>query len=265
MIVYITDFLIRGRFMAIRIKAIAEYDGTDFCGFQMQKGLPTIQETIEISLEKIFHTPTRISPAGRTDTGVHALGQVISFVTESPIPPFKMLKAINAHLPQSIRFVDVREVPLTFNPRKDAILRWYRYQVVNRTPAPVLGKRYFTHVPYRLDFESLEGAVSLFRGLHDFTGFRSVDCTSKRTRLTLRKFQVTRDGDRLIFDLECRSFLQNMIRIVVGGAIEVARGRIPRDLLSEILETGKRDPRIPTYPPQGLILMRVYYPGDIKD
>lgn len=251
--------------MAVRIKAIVEYDGTDYCGFQIQKTHPTIQEAIEKSLEKLFQTPTRISAAGRTDAGVHALGQVISFVTESPIPPNKMLKAINAHLPPSIKFVEIGEIPLSFNPRKDAILRWYRYQVVNRNPAPVLGRRYFTHVPYCLDFESLENAVGLFRGAHDFAGFRSVDCSAKRTRLNLRKFRITRDGDHLIFDLECRSFLQNMVRILIGGVIKVSRGKIPLELLSETLETGKRDPRIPTYPSQGLILMKVYYPGDPED
>lgn len=248
--------------MASRIKAIVEYDGTDFCGFQMQKGHPTIQEAIEKSLEQLFQAHTRISTAGRTDTGVHALGQVVSFVTESPIPPHKMLKAINSRLPDSIRFVDIQEAPLSFNPRRDAILRWYRYQVFNRSTAPALGRRYFTHVPYRLNLELLEKAAGLFRGTHDFAGFRSVDCTAKRTMLTLGKFLIARIGDQLIFDLECRSFLQNMVRILIGGVIETARGRIPLELLSEILETGKRDSRIPTYPSKGLFLMKVYYPGD---
>ncbi|MBN1903420.1 tRNA pseudouridine(38-40) synthase TruA, partial [Candidatus Sumerlaeota bacterium] len=193
--------------MAIRIKATLEYDGTDFCGFQIQKGQPTIQETIEQSLEKLYQKPIRISAAGRTDTGVHALGQVISFITESNIPPHKTLRAINAHLPETIRVVEIEEVPVSFHPRKDAMLRWYRYQALNRSVAPVLEKRYFTHVPYRLDFEILERIVGMLEGNHDFAGFRSVDCAAKRTRLTLRRFQVKRDGARVIFDLECRSFL----------------------------------------------------------
>jgi len=134
--------------------------------------------------------------------------------------------------------------------------------VINRSPAPVWARRFVTHIPYTLDLEILREAMSLFLGTKNFAAFRSIDCEAKRTDLTLKKFQLTRRGALLMFDFECRSFLQNMVRILMGAVMEAARGKIPLSLIGEMLETGKRNPVIPTLPASGLTLMRVYYPGD---
>jgi len=248
--------------MSIRIKATIEYDGTEFCGWQRQAGPVSIQESIESALEKLFQSRVQVTAAGRTDAGAHALGQVISFVNPSSIPLYKILKGANSYLPESIKIVDIEKVSDSFNPRKDAILRWYRYLVINRSPGPVWARRFVTHIPFKLDLELLRNAMSLFEGTKNFAAFRSIDCEAKRTVLTLRKFQLTVRGPLLVFDLQCRSFLQNMVRILMGAVIEAARGKIPISLLGEMLETGKRNPIIPTLPASGLTLMRVYYPGD---
>jgi tRNA pseudouridine38-40 synthase len=248
--------------MSDRIKAIVEYDGTDFCGWQRQAGPVSIQECIESALEKLFQSKIQVTAAGRTDAGAHALGQVISFINPSAIPLYKILKGANTHLPESIRIVEIEKVPASFNPRGDTILRWYRYCVINRSPAPVWARRFVTHIPYTLDLEILREAMSLFLGTKNFAAFRSIDCEAKRTDLTLKKFQLTRRGALLMFDFECRSFLQNMVRILMGAVMEAARGKIPLSLIGEMLETGKRNPVIPTLPASGLTLMRVYYPGD---
>ncbi len=247
-----------------RIKAILEYDGTAFSGWQRQPDKHSIQEMVELALEKLFQRPVRISAAGRTDAGVHAAGQVMSFLTDSSISPRGILRGTNTFLPEAIRLIEVSEVPESFNPRRDAVLRWYRYRVMNRTTAPVLGRHFITHIPYRLDYGRLEKATSLLLGRHDFAGFRSSQCSAKRTHLTLETFDVSRARDIVIFDLQCRSFLQNMVRILVGAVIEVARGKIPISLIARTLKSGCRDPRIPTAPACGLTLMKVYYAGDQK-
>lgn len=246
--------------MSRRIRIILEYDGTDFCGWQSQRDVtPSIQDTIETALAKLFQSQTRITAAGRTDAGVHAKGQVISFITDSTIPLRGILRGGNSLLPESIRFLEVDEAPQTFNPRRDAILRWYRYTAFNRTAAPAIMRQYMAHIPYHLDFRLLEKACNLFEGIHDFAAFRSADCSAKRTRLNLEIFQFKREDDILNFDLKCRSFLQNMVRILIGAVIETARGRLSLDFLKETLESGKRDSRIPTAPACGLTLMKVYY------
>ena len=246
-----------------RIKAILEYEGTDFYGWQRQAGAPSIQEAVESALGRLFRKPVRVTAAGRTDAGVHALGQVISFLTDSNIPLRGILRGGNSFLPETIRLVRVEDVPLSFNPRKDAILRWYRYRALNRSSSPALGRALLSHIPYKLDDRLLSEVCSLFSGVHDFAAFRSADCTARRTRLNLETFHFQRRDDLIIFDLRCRSFLQNMARILVGAAVEAARGKIPLSLLQEILATGQRDPRIPTASACGLVLMKVYYPAEI--
>jgi len=243
-----------------RIRIILEYDGTDFCGWQSQRGsVPSIQDTIEAALAKLFQIQTRVTAAGRTDAGVHAKGQVISFLTDSIIPLRGILHGGNSLLPESIRFIEVDEVPAVFNPRRDALLRWYRYTVINRAAAPAIMRRYMTHIPYHIDMGLLEKACNHFEGVHDFAAFRSSDCHAKRTRLNLETFKFEREDDVLRFDLKCRSFLQNMVRILIGAVIETARGRLSLEFLKETLESGKQDSRIPRAPACGLTLMKVYY------
>lgn len=243
-----------------RIKIILEYDGTDFCGWQSQReGAPSIQDIIEAALAKLFQSQIRITAAGRTDAGVHAKGQVISFVTESKIPLHGILRGGNSLLPESVRFLKVEDAPLSFNPRRDARLRWYRHTLINRIAAPAMMRQYMAHIPYRLDFDLLDKACNLFVGVHDFAAFRSADCNAKRTRLNLETFEFQREDDILRFDLKCRSFLQNMVRILIGAVTEAARGRLSLDFLQETLESGKKDSRIPTAPACGLTLMKVYY------
>lgn len=248
--------------MSRRIKAIVEYDGSDFCGWQIQPQVCTIQGEIEKALAKVLTEDVRITAAGRTDAGVHALGQVISFTTEKAIPTQGIIRGANSHLPCSVRIVNASEVPDSFHPRKDAIFRWYRYSVLNRKTRPVINRNYLTFIPVDLDFEIINEAVNMFRGEHDFSGFRSADCESRRTMLNMKYFHVFRRRNLIVMDLGCRSFLYNMVRIITGGIFEAARGKIGLSVLEEMLASGVRNPFVPTAPPTGLVLMKVYYPGE---
>jgi tRNA pseudouridine38-40 synthase len=248
--------------MTRRIKAIVEYEGTEYSGWQLQKNANTVQAEIESALKKLLLKKIRVSAAGRTDAGVHAQGQVISVITDSSINNRGILKGTNSFLPPDIRLLNVCEVPDNFDPRRNAVLRWYRYFMINRSVRPVKGRRFISHVPYPLDFDLIRKVTSALEGDHDFSGFRSSECTGKRTRLNLELFQAEKDGDIIIFDLKCRSFLQNMVRILIGTVIEVSRGKIPLSDVIEILKSGKRDSRIATASAVGLTLMKVYYGKD---
>lgn len=242
-----------------RYKAIVEYDGTDFSGWQIQPESITLQECIENGLSDLLGHHLRVSASGRTDAGVHALGQVISFVTDKNITCRNVMKGTNVRLPESVRLVSVEKAPDAFDPRRDAILRWYRYSVINRSVEPVIARRFVTHIPYRLDFSILEKALSMFPGEHDFSGFRSVQCSASRTNLTMETVSMKRIGDFFYVDFKCRSFLHNMIRIIMGGVIEVARGKKSIHILDEMLSSGERNSSVPTAPARGLCLMKVYY------
>ncbi len=248
--------------MTRRFRAVCEYDGSGFAGWQIQPNALTVQGCIEHALASVLREPVRVSASGRTDAGVHALGQVISFVTERDIPPDGIRKGANGFLPEGVRLTSVEPVSMEFDPRRNAVLRWYRYLVLNRPEAPSWCRGILAHFPYPLDDVLIQKTTAFFRGEHDFNGFRSADCEAERTVLTMETCEAWRRGALIIFDLRCRSFLMNMVRIIIGGILDVARGRLHPDVLSEALDTGCRNDIIPTAPARGLTLVRVYYPGD---
>ncbi|OPZ05699.1 MAG: tRNA pseudouridine synthase A [candidate division BRC1 bacterium ADurb.BinA364] len=238
---------------------VIQYDGGRFRGWQRQAGGPTVQQTVEEALEPINGAPVRLTGSGRTDAGVHALGQAANFRACSSHSPQAFLRAANARLPEDVAIVEAREAPLHFNARRDARLRWYRYRLAAGGVRPALHRATTAFVPYALDPALGARALDLFRGEHDFAGFRGAGCGARRTVLDLECW-LCAEGGVWTFDFRCRSFLYNMARALVGATIEAARGKLPLEQIAEALATGRRGERIPTAPARGLTLMAVGYP-----
>lgn len=245
-------------------KLTIEYDGTAYFGWQRQdhsgNPLPTVQGALEAALARLVGHPVRCDGAGRTDTGVHALGQVARIVTTAPhIAADGIVRGGNTLLPGDIRIVAAEEAPATFDPRRDARLRAYRYSMIAQPVAPALGRQRLLHVRWQLDWAAAERALALLEGEHDFSAFRSSTCTATRTRLTLRRARHVDEHPVHHIEFECRSFLHHMVRFMGGVVLEVARGKCPPEIVTEMLETGRQAAHFWSLPPHGLVLVRVEY------
>jgi tRNA pseudouridine38-40 synthase len=243
------------------IALTVEYDGTRYRGFQVQHVGPTIQEEIESALARLMGVPIRIVAAGRTDAGVHATGQVVSFGTTRAMPVTVIQRALNAHLPSDIVVTDVREKPSDFHARFSARHREYRYSICNRRIRPVIGGQYVYHVSRHLEVNSMAEACEHLVGEHDFASFAgtgSGDRPSSTVR-TLRKAICDRHGDLVTFDLEANAFLPHMVRNVVGTMLLVGTGRLRAEQVRDIL--CRRDRRFAGQmaPARGLCLTHVTY------
>ncbi|MCX7717338.1 MAG: tRNA pseudouridine(38-40) synthase TruA [Candidatus Sumerlaeaceae bacterium] len=242
------------------IRLTVEYDGTRYVGWQRQRNGVSVQECLEDALSRHLGEPVRTTCAGRTDAGVHARGQVVNFRTRCSLAPRAVQHGLFPLLPRDITVLDASEVPAHFDARKSAILRWYRYFLLNRSVAPAVGAAYLTHVRGRLNSAAMEAAASVFEGHHDFSAFRAVTCTAVRTRLTMQRPVITFAPDGLIvMDFRCRSFLQNMVRIMAGAIVACGRGKLTPSDIRKMLDTGSRQNEAVTLAPNGLFLWRVFY------
>ena len=237
-----------------------EYDGSAFVGWQRQPNGLSVQEAVEDALSGHLGEKITVTASGRTDAGVHALGQVISFSTCSHMPLKGIRHGTQALLPEAVAILDAREVDPSFDARRSARLRWYRFFLLNRDVRPAVGARYVTHIRGPLDMALMEQAARILTGEHDFRAFRASTCEATRTRLTLHPPRITWGSDGIIIlDFRCRSFLQNMVRILAGAMVACAQRRLTLDELRTMLETGVRHHQATTLPPNGLFLYRVYY------
>jgi tRNA pseudouridine38-40 synthase len=242
-------------------RLLIEYDGTHYAGWQRQINSPTVQEALETALETVLGHPVRCHGAGRTDTGVHAQGQVVRIDVASPrIGPESIRRGGNRHLPDDVRILDAVPCAPDFDPRRDARNRWYRYSIINRPSASALDGRHLWHVPQSLDWGAIGEALARLEGDHDFQAYRSIHCTSPRTQLHLVRTAHVDAHPIHHFDFECRSFLQNMIRIMVGLIVEIGQGKHAPEIVTRMFEEKKRTARFRVAPPHGLVLMRVDYP-----
>ncbi len=243
---------------------VLAYDGTGFSGWQYQPDTPTVQETLERAIERVVQHPVRVTAAGRTDTGVHALGQVVHFKTESHLTTAIMKRAFNAHLPWSIRVRQVREVPRSFHARFSASSRVYRY-FLSPFSLPFL-HRYSWVIEKKLDLEVLNSLLTLFVGEHDFAAFGSPTKPGSSTVRKVIKAKAETHRGLTIITLEANAFLRKMVRNIVGSAVKVATGRATLDEVKRALEhpQGFRCSSPPA-PPQGLFLWRVKYGKREKD
>ncbi len=241
------------------IKLVLQYDGARYCGWQRQLNALSVQQVVEEALLPVVGQLVSVKAAGRTDAGVHAAGQVANFQTLSPHSPDVLLRAGNARLPRDVVIREACEVPLSFNARRDARERWYQYRLATGAIRPGFDRDRLWHVTDPLDAALAPQAAAMFAGSHDFSGFRSSHCTAKRTLLDVTQCALTIEGERWTLDVRCRSFLHNMMRILTGAIVDVARGRLSLADLQTALETGERNPRFLTCPPHGLTLMEVKY------
>jgi len=238
------------------------YDGTNFSGFQLQTdNIPTIQGVLEAALRRLYKQPLRVFAAGRTDAGVHARGQVVTYRAPFFIPVEKLPLAINSLLPPEIVVWGAEEVSPKFHPRYSASRKYYSY-TIDRAPFPqVMERRYAWHYPYFLDVEAISKGGAWLTGRHDFSAFCAQGSKVSSTVRTIYRISVDNMADQqlLRFTFEGDGFLYKMVRLMVGSLIRVGRGRLQPEDLGEAL--AGRQPRAagPAAPPQGLCLEKVEY------
>ena len=243
-----------------RFKMIISYHGAKYFGWQRQKNGLSVQEVIEDALTNIEGKAVVVHAAGRTDSGVHAAGQVISFDMARAIAPEKLLLAVNYYLkPNLIGVVDCQVAAADFHARFSATARDYCYRVFNRTAPPVLERGLVWHVPKPLDIAAMQAAARFFIGQHDFTSFRAAECQAKSPIKTLTIADVKTIGDEIRFFFSAQSFLHHQVRNMVGTLVEVGKGKRPADDIKKILAAKDRAVAGITAPAHGLCLMRVYY------
>lgn len=245
------------------------YDGTDYAGWQVQLGQKTLQGTLEAALTKITGETIRVTASGRTDSGVHALGQVVSFDTESRLPPDVFQRALNADLPHDMAVLDAAEAPPGFHAIRDAVRKRYRY-VLHDGPVPnVFRRQYAWHYRQRLDAEAMHRAAQALLGTHDFRSFESAWPQRTSSVRTITDIQVQRGFDRddnlIALEVEADGFLYNMVRAIVGTLVEVGRGNRPEAWPGEVLVAQDRRVAGMTAPAHGLFLVRVEYDGETTD
>ncbi|MGE5328548.1 MAG: tRNA pseudouridine(38-40) synthase TruA [Deltaproteobacteria bacterium] len=241
------------------IKLIIEYDGTNYHGWQRQPDQISVQEVLENTLGKVLEHEVSITSAGRTDAGVHALGQAANFSTDCKIPANKIPCALNALLPDDIVVKEACEVPEDFHARFSAKGKYYKYIINNARFSSALEAKREYFCPYRLNIDLMKQSLELLLGTHDFKGFMASGCLVKDTFRTIYQAELEEKGDRIIVGLKADGFLYNMVRIIVGTLIDAGREKISIEDIKKAMETGNRSLLGKTVPPQGLYLAEVYY------
>ena len=240
-------------------KLLLEYDGSRYHGWQrLQTQEPTIQGKLETVLSRIFDEAVELQGSGRTDAGVHARGQVASFHTLRDLPAEEVLQQLRSYLPEDIGALSLQYAPPRFHARLSALEKTYRYRVWI-SPAPCVFERRFVYVlPGNYDLSAMETAARLLEGTHDFRAFSAVK-TKKSTVRSLRRIEITRQGNELWFTYTGDGFLHHMVRILTGTLLEIGRGNAPPERVTALLEGGQRAGAGFTVPAKGLCLMEVRY------
>lgn len=247
--------------MARRIRLTVSYDGTDYHGWQVQPGLPTIQGVLEQVLGQIEGKPVQLAGSGRTDAGVHAAAQVAAVTLDNPIPVANLLRAMNRLLPLDVRVITCTEAAESFHPRFDATGKTYEYRIYRAEICSPFERRYVWHHPFPLQEAAMITAADVFTGEHDFSAFAAADEKDALGGSKVRRVfssQLTRDGNLLRYRVRGSGFLKHMVRNIVGGLIEVGRGNMTADDLTALLKDGSRKLGHAA-PGRGLFLMNVEY------
>jgi tRNA pseudouridine38-40 synthase len=247
------------------LKLILSYDGAEFSGWQVQPDAATVQGTLASAIGRITGEKVLPQGSGRTDAGVHALAQVMTFVTSSPVPTENFLKALNDILPASVRVLAVKEMPAEFHARRSARGKTYRYRIYRGTICPPFLARYVWHYPYPLNEEAIASAAGLVAGEHDFASFAAVDPERGRDGKSVSNVRTIffsaweRSGEELVYTVRGSGFLHHMVRNLVGTFILVGRGTLQGDDVRRILEARNRSAAGATAPATGLYLVEVEY------
>ncbi|HCJ50692.1 MAG: tRNA pseudouridine(38-40) synthase TruA [Gallionellales bacterium CG_4_10_14_3_um_filter_54_96] len=243
----------------MRIALGIEYDGRPYSGWQSQPDQPTVQDALQAALSQIADAPISVIAAGRTDTGVHALEQVVHFDAPHARPLTAWVRGVNALLPDSISVRWAHPVSDEFHARFSAQGRSYRYLLLNRPVRSAIqaGKVGWFHLP--LDLAAMQQATQYLLGEHDFSAFRAAECQAKSPIKCMNNIDIYREGERLVFDLQANAFLHHMVRNIVGCLVYVGKGKYPPTWLAEVLASRERRLAAPTFAPDGLYLRRISY------
>jgi len=247
------------------LKVILTYDGTEFSGWQVQPGAATVQGTLASAIGRITGEKVLPQGSGRTDAGVHALAQVVTFVTETSVPTENFVKALNDILPASVRVLEVAEAPPEFHARHSAQAKTYRYRIYRGAICPPFLARYVWHYPYPLDEAAMLRAAAWVEGEHDFTSFAAVDPERGREDEPASKVRIIhsssweRAGRELVYTVRGSGFLHHMVRNLVGTFILVGKGTLQAEDVSRILAARNRSAAGATAPASGLYLLNVEY------
>lgn len=245
-----------------RLRFNVAYDGTDFHGWQVQPGLPTIQGVLEEVISGIEGSPVAVVASGRTDAGVHALAQVAAVSLTNPIPVPNFRRAVNRRLPKAIRISEVRETDGSFHPRFDAVRKTYQYRIYRDEVCPPFDRHFVYHHPYPLDESAMAEAAPVLKGEHDFTAFAASDekdVAGAARRRTIYASVWTRDEKTLAYTVSGSGFLKHMVRNIVGVFLEIGKGNLaPADLIARF-QPGCGIRPGPAVPASGLFLVSVEY------
>jgi tRNA pseudouridine38-40 synthase len=241
------------------VKLILEYDGSCYAGWQRQPDQPTIQEAVETALFQLTQQTVAVIGAGRTDSGVHALGQVASFRIDRDWTPHEWTRGFNARLPQDITVRSAAIMPDEFHARYSARGKLYEYRILNRPQRPAVGRAYVWHVHKSLDDEAMRQAASFLIGSHNFTSFEGTLTDNEDPICHLQQLSLTQQSDTFLIHAYADRFLKHMVRTIVGTLVEVGRGRRTPRSMTEVLSAKDRTAAGRTAPAHGLFLVRVDY------
>jgi len=244
---------------SMRIALGLEYDGSAFCGWQTQPSRCSVQDAVDAALSEIAAQPVQSQCAGRTDAGVHALGQVVHFDTSAQRPLSAWVRGVNTLLPASIAVQWAREVSDEFHARKRAAGRIYSHLVLNRHERPAVNHARIGWYHHPLDLGPMREAAHSLLGRHDFSAFRAAECQAISPVKDLRRAEIHRFGSLVLFEFAADAFLHHMVRNVVGCLIKIGEGKRAPQWLKEVLESRDRARAAPTFPPDGLYLTAVEY------
>lgn len=244
----------------MRLAAGLEYDGSRFLGWQVQAQEPTVQSSVEQALSRIANHPVKVTASGRTDTGVHALEQVIHFDSDAARSERQWILGLNSNLPEGISVLWMRQVDDEFHARFSAYSRRYRYVILNRQVRPALDQGRVTWVRQPLDAERMNQGAQHLVGEHDFTSFRASACQARHPVREIREISVRRQGDYLVMDVAANAFLYHMVRNIAGSLLEVGKAEQGPDWMADLLAARDRDQAGVTAPPDGLYFAKVRYP-----
>jgi tRNA pseudouridine38-40 synthase len=252
---------------ATRLALVLEYDGTNYFGFQWQANVPTIQGELEKALEKLTGEKVRLVASSRTDTGVHARGQVVSFETGASLPEEAFIRGLNFYLNEDIAVKSAYRVKDSFRVRSMAISREYSYRILNSQTRSPMVARFAHRIASELDVEAMNKACQALVGIHDFASFTS-DISDEPGKSTIRQIcyaKVERDGELIVFDIKANAFLRHQIRSTAGALVQVGLHKMNEAEFIGILESKKPGLAAPTLPACGLCLMRVNYPCSLEE
>jgi tRNA pseudouridine38-40 synthase len=242
-----------------RVKLVVEYDGTDYCGFQIQPGCATVQGALERALAKVVQHPVRVSGASRTDAGVHALGQVVALDTINPLPLERLARATNEALPASVSVVSAEEAPAGFHPRYDAVGKEYVYRLATGPRVSPFAARWVWHLVASLDVAAMQQGADALVGRHDFGAFEAAGGVSRDPVRTVERLEWRGAEDGLELSVRGDGFLYMMVRNIVGTLVEVGLGRRAAGWAGEVLASRDRGQAGQTAPARGLCLVQVLY------